>query len=103
MYRYVIVGKDKGEIETEVMYAVATARSLSEELLVLNCGEYDSYDRTKMLALKTLKNMKKQGKVQLFVGAADVNGASTEVKYLENKYPKFTSMLDEADIALIKL
>ena len=38
MYRYVIVGKDKGEIETEVMYAVATARSLSEELLVLNCG-----------------------------------------------------------------
>ena len=56
-----------------------------------------------MLALKTLKNMKKQGKVQLFVGAADVNGVSTEVKYLENKYPKFTSMLDEADIALIKL
>ena len=88
-------------VRTEVMYSVASARARGEELIELVCQ--NDGGRSEKNALKTFKELKKQGKIKVYALARDIEGQSKEAEYLLNKYPelKAYSQRSESIIAML--
>jgi hypothetical protein len=52
---------------------------------------------------KILKNLKREGTIQLYIFSGDFQKKSTEVAYLENKYPDIDKIDSEKTFFLIKV
>ena len=87
-------------LETEIMFAVASARAQGIEFLKIDISA-DKESGMKSAVAKHLRQLKKQGRIQLFVDAHDLHGASTEAQYLTNKYPDILDVFDKDANALI--
>ena len=47
------------------------------------------------------RQLKKQGRIQLFVDAGELRGSSTEAQYLINKYPDAIDVFENGEEAVI--
>lgn len=87
-------------LETEIMFSVASARAQEIEFLKIDFSA-DNGEQIKAAALKQLRALKKQGRIQLFVVAEDIHGSSTEAQYLVNKYPNISDTLKDGERVII--
>ena len=85
----VLTGKTSDLLTTEIMYHIASAKSLGQDLVKFNvtCQENESEKRFATVS-RILKSAKRNGLIQLFVLSTDFDKSSTEVEYLTNKYPR---------------
>ena len=84
-------------LETEVMFSVASARAQGIEFLKIDTKE----SGVKNAVAKVLRQLKKQGRIQLFVDASELRGSSTEAQYLINKYPDAIDVFENGEEAVI--
>ncbi len=84
------------QILTEIRYLVASARATERELISIKLRS-DASDSSKALlaVIKTLKILKKEGKIDFFVSADDFLTVSAESSYLINKFPDVMVVLEE--------
>ncbi len=89
--------------ETEIMFSVASARARTIDFVKLEFSD-DKEQKIKVSALKLLKLLKKQGRIQLFIDSEELHGSSTEAQYLANKYPDaFNAFKDEEKAIIVKI
>ncbi len=69
-------------LRTEILYAVASAKTKGNELILLS--PKNALPKT---VVSELKKIKKSGKIDLFVSFSDFEEESTESRYILNKYP----------------
>lgn len=93
---HILKGDAYEQILTEIRYLVASARANERELVSIELS-YDISDIPKILSavVKTLKMMKKEGKIDFFVSVDDFKLGTAESSYLINKFPNITEMLEE--------
>ena len=77
----------KSNIETEVLFVVASARAQGKEFIEFVLADEKQYS---MIAV-ILRRLKKQGKIQIFVGQNDFESNTKEVMYLKNKFSELVS------------
>lgn len=82
-------------MRTEILFSVASARAVGEELVELVCP-IDSGRGIKN-TLKVLKELKKQNKIKVYVLARDIEGQSKEAEYLLNKYPELREYAEKTE------
>ena len=84
------------QILTEIRYLVASARATERELISIKLSS-DASDGSKALlaVVKTLKILKKEGKIDFFVSAEDFLLGTAESSYLINKFPDVTLKMEE--------
>lgn len=90
-----ITGKNAELITTEIMFSVASAKSIGYDLIKLKIKSIQNQEKdAKRIVLinKILKSIKKRGLIQLSVASTDFENTSTEVDYLRNKYPDLMSL-----------
>ncbi len=87
-------------LETEIMFSVASARAQEMDFLKIDLSD-DNDDKARTVVIKLLRQLKKQGRIQLFIDAAELFGSSTEAQYLANKYPEALSLCGEDEKAFI--
>ncbi len=89
--------KTPESVATEVMYEIASHRADGVGLLRINilydAGEGIDAEKKRILSgiIKLLKNMKQKGSVQFFATEESFRTGSTEVVFLQNKYPEVFS------------
>lgn len=71
---------------TELLFAVACARVEGQPILRF-LPEGGEGERCWRMALRVLKNMRRDGRIDFYATSADVASGTTEGHYLENKYP----------------
>lgn len=82
---------------TEVMYEIASLRADGIGLLRINiiyeAGEELDTETKRIISqiIKLLKNMKQKGSIQFFATEDSFRLSSTEVVFLQNKYPAIFS------------
>ena len=87
---FVLKNPAENILATEIMFNIASERANRRELLFLSVfPELTERDKARLIlnAVKLLRRMKKQGKIQLFVTPEDYSESTTEAKYMQNKYP----------------
>ncbi len=87
------------EITTEIMFNVASARAAGAKLIRFNISFNEDPAVTEKRikhTFKTLRNMKKAGKLECFVTKEDLKGSSTEAAYMYNRFGKHIDVSDEA-------
>ena len=87
---FVLKNPGENALTTDILFYVASERANRKELLFLSVSpELAERDRSRLIlnAVKLLRRMKKQGKIQLFVTPEDYSESTTEAKYMQNKYP----------------
>ena len=84
-------------LETEIMFSVASARAQGIDFLKIDTKA----GGVKNAAEKLLRQLKKQGRIQLFVDAGELRGSSTEAQYLINKYPDALDVFENGEEAII--
>ena len=88
------------ELETEIMFSVASARAQTIDFVKLELSD-DGEQKIKVSAVKLLKTLKKQGRIQLYIDSQELRGSSTEAQYLANKYPDAFDAFNNGDKAII--
>ena len=81
-------GKSTEALVTELRYTVATTRAEGGELLMISIPETGDGQakKTRALATRILKTMKKEGLIQFYATKESFDSSSTEAKFLLNKY-----------------
>ena len=74
------------ELNTEIRFVVADARSSGVELLRLELPEDGGSSRLSNCATRVLRAMMRSGLVEFFVPGAELATSSTEAEFLKNKY-----------------
>ena len=87
--RFDIQGNDADTLYTEILYALAVARTEGESLvrLVITPEEDTDAGKLSLAAARHLRRLKKEKKIGVFVLSAELSSDSTEAAYLLNKYP----------------
>lgn len=87
--RFDINGRDTDTLYTELLYAIAVAKTEGASLLrlVLFCEEEINGERLALAEGKHLRRLKREGRIRLFVYADAIGEDTTEAAYLLNKYP----------------
>ena len=86
---YDLVGEQYNQINTEILFRVASARALGVELLCLGFSDAISEElqsRRFRFAMGILQRIKKSGKIQFYATKDSFESASVESEYLKNKY-----------------
>lgn len=103
-------GREPGELTTEVMFEIASARADGEELVKFNIPSEEalgSFYKKNLNELKrTFKKMKTAGQIQLFAMKSSFVESSTEAIFLMNKYPTVfedSDFLNEDGYILVKI
>ena len=95
------------QISTEILFEIASARADGIELLCINIfnedKEYTLPKKQQGTVIKLLKNLKGEGRIQLFATSNSFNEHKTEAYFLQNKYPEIfnsssTDFLDESKV-----
>ena len=80
------------QISTEILFEIASARADSLELICINIfnedKEYIQPQKQRAAVIKILKNLKADGRIQLFATSDSFKGQKTEAYFLQNKYPE---------------
>ena len=80
------------QISTEIFFEIASARADGIELLCINIFDeginYVSPEKHYLAVIKMLKNLKGEGRIQLFATSDSFNKQKTEAYFLQNKYPE---------------
>lgn len=101
-----LTGRYQRELKTEIMFFTASAKSLNEELFILDVKPVflDERDvrRTESVA-RILKDMKRRGIIQFFADSADFDSSLTEIEYLKNKYPGITKIERDGTFFVVKV
>ena len=86
-------------LKTELFFSIASARAEKCELIWIAVPE----DKKRFVAYieKTLKSLKKNGKIQLYVSSGEIKEDLTEARYLRNKYPSLIKECDTEDVAFV--
>ena len=85
MYKIIhLSGECFADLNTEIRFAVAEARSEATEILRLTPGNTDT--RAINCMIRVLRAMSKDGLIQFFVPTAQMADGSTEAEFLINKY-----------------
>ena len=92
--------KTRVRIENEVLFEVASARSLGIELLRLDISDAEG-ERFRGYVEKNLRSLKRNGRIQLFILASALSGDSTEAEYLKNKYPSIVDEVGEGEFSFV--
>ncbi len=87
-------------LETEIMFAVASARAQGNDFLKIDLSE-DKENKSWPAVQRQLKLLKKQGRIQFFVDTVDLYGTSTEAQYLANKHPEVFDICGREENAFI--
>ena len=87
-------------MRTEVLYSVASARATGDELTEIL---YPNDGRGERNTVKVMKELKKQGRIKVYVLAKDINGQSKEAEYLLNKYPELKDYREKPNSVIVML
>ncbi len=87
-------------LDTEIMFSVASARAQEMAFVKIDLSG-DNDQKIEAGAVKLLKALKKQGRIQLFVDSEQLQGSSTEAQYLANKYPEAFDTFKNGEKAII--
>ncbi len=90
------VKKNDG-VAPEIMFLIASERVSGTELLCFNLPQDDDEAverRLAMQAIRTLKEMKGRGAIQLYATRDSFVALTTEAQYLINKYPELFEDVD---------
>ena len=93
-----LTGATAALIKTEIMFCVASAKALGNDLIQLYAEE-----KHFPTVSKILKAAKKDGLIQLFAISNDFDERTTEIEYLKNKYPDISSINLEKPFFLLKV
>lgn len=85
------------QIFTEIMYEVASARSDRADLVRINFTSSDTEKKRIDSAVKILKKMKADGRIQFFATKEGFISSNTEAVFLNNKYPEHFSSSENSD------
>lgn len=87
--RFEIRGTDADTLYTEILYALAVARTGGETLvrLVIFPEEGADGEKLSLAAARHLRRLKRERKIGVYVYAEALSSDSTEAAYLLNKYP----------------
>lgn len=101
-------GKNFETLNTEVLFAIASAKSLGRDIvkLVLKSEEKEtseSFERRIAAVKRILKGAKKNKLLQLFVYSPDFDKESTELEYMKNKYSELIAEEDCEIYFLLKI
>ena len=102
----ILTGRDCGQMKTEIMFFIASARSCGAELFKIRIKPVFNEERELRRiesAARILRNLKQRGSVQLFASSADFDTSLTEIEYLKNKYPGVTETKNEGVFFIVKL
>jgi len=80
---------DTKELSTKLAFDIATARSSSFQLVKFTFDAKVGERFTKAVNAR-LKEMKKQGRIVLFVSSKEFSNQTTELQYLLNKFPSIS-------------
>ena len=80
-------GIEKNEINTRLLFDIATARSSNYPLVkfILN---FEEGEKNLKILTNALRTLKKKGKITFFTSSLDFSKGSTETEYLFNKFPE---------------
>ncbi len=101
-----ITGKTYEQMKTELMFFIASAKSLGYELIRLNISVASDEKRELMRShslTRLLGTVKRQGFIELYIKAEALSDDSTEAEYLRNKYPEITAERDSSSSYILKL
>ena len=105
---YDLTGEQQNQINTEILFTVASARSLGVELVRLGFSQSESeeiQERRFRFAANILQRIKKTGKIQFFATKESFDGFSVEAEYLKNKYGDIVAFdkIPEGDFFFVKI
>lgn len=87
VYREIkLTGNCYAELNTEIRFCVADARSGGTELLCLSLPCGDGSSRLLNCALRVLRAMARAELIEFFVPSTELSSGSTEAEFLANKY-----------------
>ena len=87
---FILTSERPSDIDTEIKFAIATARAENKELLRFDL-EREVEDLLKFFntAMKILKKMKNSGQIQFIATPAAFSNSDREAEFLINKYPQY--------------
>lgn len=88
-------------MRTEIMFSVASARAMGEELIEL--AYPNDGGKSEKNAIKALKELKKQGRIKVYALARDIEDQSKESEYLMNKYPELKEYREKGESVIAML
>ena len=101
----ILTGSNSGQLKTEIMFFVASARSRGAELFRIKIKplfDEDREARRQDSVARILRTLKQRGVIQLFVHSSKFDSSSTEIEYLKNKYPNITKIENDGFFFLVK-
>ena len=97
------------DINTEILYEIASARADGAELVRVNIHNSESFvlpfNKRFSSLVRTLKNIKATGRIQFYATKDGFKTHNTEAVFLQNKYPQLLeiSLKEEDNFIYIKL
>lgn len=90
------------DLNTEVRFAIAEARSCGTELvkLIPPLAEQDEYNRAINCLKRVLRAMMRSGRVQFFIQSNQLSTGETEAEFLLNKYGPILEAQNKQDDGL---
>jgi hypothetical protein len=80
------------QINTELLFEIASARAEGTELICINIfneeKKYSFPQKQRSVLIKLIKNLKSEGRIQLFATSDSFRNQTTESYFLQNKYPE---------------
>lgn len=89
---YNVTAEKKVNIETEILFAIAEARTNKVDLIRVDLGIATdaTVSHRATVGKRYLRAMKKAGKIQAFVHSDELSENTTDCIYILNKYPTLT-------------
>ena len=86
-----ILSQDRTAIETEVRFAIASAKVDGCELAAICVKEKDGEKDVRTLSAvnRTLAALMREGRVTFYISCSAMDESSTEAEFLKNKYSDF--------------
>ncbi len=100
IFTHIVDSTIPSQIETEIRFIIASARSLGNEIVCLKT-KGDAEFKIYAAIIKNLKAIKKQGKIDFFAEKEAFEQLSAEASYLLNKFPKITEYIDSESTSVI--
>ena len=76
------------DIDTEIRFAIATARADGMELLRFDIKREDDILKSFNATIRILKKMKLSGQIQFIATPSSFTNSDAEAEFLRNKYPQ---------------
>ena len=93
-----LTGANSDLIKTEIMFFIAEAKATGRDLIKLEAEE-----KQRNTVAKILRTAKKEGIIQLFIFSDALEEKTTEVAYLQNKYPDIQKINTKEPFFLLKV